>query len=81
MTVLATIVDTKALWETVVAAFVAGVGVTTIFSIVILGFARSAEATRTGRSAEALVFALVAAAGLLATAAAIVIAVIVMTTK
>jgi hypothetical protein len=81
MTTLATIVDTKALWETVVAAFVAGVGVTTIFSIVILGFARSADATRSGRSAEAAIFALVAALGMLAVAATIVVAVIVMTTK
>ena len=78
---LATIVDTKALWETVVAAFVAGVGVTTIFSIVIFGFARSSDATRSGRSAEAVGFGLLAVAGLLATAAVIVVAVIVMTTK
>jgi hypothetical protein len=81
MSVLGTIVDTKALWETVVAAFAAGVGVTTIFSIAILGFVRSAEATRSGRSAEAAVFGLIAAVGLIAMAAAVVLAVIVMTTK
>ena len=81
MTMLGTVVDTKALWETVVAAFVAGVGVTTIFSIVIFGFARSAEATRNGRSGEALFFGALAATGLLATAATIVLAVVVMTTK
>ena len=81
MSMLGTIVDTKALWETVVAAFVAGVGVTTIFSIAILGFARSAEATRNGRSGEALFFGVLAAGGLLATAAAVVLAIVVMTTK
>ncbi len=81
MTLLATIVDTKALWETVVAAFVAGVGVTTIFSIVILGFARAADATRSGRSAEAVFFGAIAVAGMLAMMAIIVVAVIVMTTK
>jgi hypothetical protein len=79
--VLATIVDTEALWQTIVAALVAGVGTTMIFSIAILGFARSAEATRSGRSAEAVVYGLLAAAGLLATGAAIVLAVVVMTTK
>ena len=78
---LATIVDTKALWETIVAAFVAGVGTTLIFSVAILGFARSSEAAREGRSAEATLFGVVAAAGLLATGAAIALAVIVMTTK
>jgi hypothetical protein len=81
MNVLATIVDTKALWETVVAAFIAGVGVTIIFSIAILGFARLGEASREGRSGEATVFGLVAAVALIATAAAVVLAVIVMTTK
>ena len=79
--ILATVVDTEALWQTVVAAFVAGVGVTTIFSVAILGFARSAEATRNGRSGEAFFFGMLAAVGLLATAAAVVLAVIVMTTK
>ena len=78
---IATVVDTKALWETVVAAFVAGVGTTMIFSIAILGFVRSAEATRSGKSVEATLFGILAAAGLIATAAAIVLAVIVMTTK
>ena len=78
---LATVVDTEALWQTVVAALVAGVGTTTIFSIAILGFARSAEATRSGRSAEAAVFGILAAVGLVATVAAVVLAVIVMTTK
>ena len=41
---IATIVDTKALWETVVAAFVAGVGTTIIFSFAILGATKFAEA-------------------------------------
>jgi hypothetical protein len=81
MSSLATIVDTKALWETVVAAAVAGVGTTVIFSIAILGFVKSAEATRSARSAEATVFGVLAAVGLIATGAAVVLAVVVMTTK
>ena len=78
---IATVVDTKALWETVVAAFVAGVGTTFVFSIAILGASRLAEANRQGRSGEAAFFAVVAIVGLLATAAAVVAAVLVMTTK
>ena len=45
---IATIVDTEALWETVVAAFVAGVGTTIVFSLAILGATRFAEANREG---------------------------------
>jgi hypothetical protein len=78
---LATIVDTSALWQTIVAAFVAGVGTTLVFSLAILGVARLAEANRQGRSFQASVFAALALLGLLATAAAIVFGVIVMTTK
>jgi hypothetical protein len=78
---LATVVDTDALLKTIAAALVAGIGVTFVFSLAILGFARAAEATRLGRSGEATVFGALAVAGLLATAAAIVAGVIVMTTK
>jgi hypothetical protein len=78
---LATIVDTSALWQTIVAAFVAGVGTTLVFSLAILGVARFAEANRQGRSVQSAVFAGLAVLGLLATAAAIVFGVIVMTTR
>jgi len=78
---LATIVDTGALWQTVVAAFVAGVGTTLVFSLAILGAARFGEASRDGRTVESALFATLGVLGLLATATAIVVGVIVMTTK
>ncbi len=78
---IATIVDTKALWETVVAAFVAGVGTTIVFSLAILGATRFTHASREGQVAHAALFAALAIIGVLATCAAAVIAVIVMTTK
>ena len=78
---LATVVDTKALWQTVVAALIAGVGTTLVFSLAILGAARFAEASRNGRSAEATLFAALGILGVLATLAAVVVGVIVMTTK
>lgn len=80
-TTIATVVDTKALWETVVAAFVAGVGTTLVFSLAILGVARFADLSREGRTLEAALFAALAVLGLLATAGAAVVGVIVMTTK
>lgn len=78
---LATVVDTNALWQTILAAFVAGVGTTLVFSLAILGAARFSDANREGRSVEAAMFAALAVLGLLATVAAIVVGVIVMTTK
>jgi hypothetical protein len=78
---IATIVDTDALWQTIAAALVAGIGTTLVFSLAILGVARFAEASRDGRSLVSALFAALALLGLLATAAAIAFGVIVMTTK
>jgi hypothetical protein len=78
---LATVVDTSALWQTIVAALVAGVGTTLVFSIAILGVARFSEANREGRGGQAAAFGALAVLGLLATVAAVVVGVIVMTTK
>jgi hypothetical protein len=78
---LATVVDTSALWQTIVAALGAGVGTTFVFSIAILGAARFSDASREGRTGEAILFGAVGILGLLATLAGVVAAVIVMTTK
>ena len=79
MLTLATIVDWKALGETVLAAVVAGLGVTLTFSIAILGATRSADATRDECNGEAAFFAAVAVIGGLATAGALAAGLIVMT--
>jgi hypothetical protein len=78
---VATIVDGEALWHTVAGALVAGIGTTFVFSLAILGVARFAEASREGRGAEATLFGLLAILGLLATAAAVAVGVVVMTSK
>jgi hypothetical protein len=78
---IATIVDTSALWQTIVAAFVAGVGTTVAFSLAILGASRFAEANREGRRMETALFGALALFGLLATAAAITFGIIVMTAE
>jgi hypothetical protein len=78
---LATIVDTQALLKTIAAAFIAGVGVTLIFSLAILGASRFVDMTRDGRPAAAIAFGAVGVAALLAAGTAVTIAIIVMTQK
>ena len=65
----------------VTAAFVAGVGTTIIFSLAILGATRLSEANREANRVHAAFFAGLTIVCLLATVAAIVVGVIVMTTK
>lgn len=81
MPVLAEIVETKELLETVVFAFVAGVGVTAIFSVAIWGVARFVDLSQEERPMAAAAAAGVAGLALLAVAAAVVIGVVVMTSK
>ncbi|HKZ12393.1 MAG TPA: hypothetical protein VJL81_00965 [Solirubrobacterales bacterium] len=81
MSTLATIVETKDLVQTVVYATVAGIGVTAIFSVAIWGAARFTDLSQEERRLEAGFAALAAGVALLAVLAAIVIGVIVMTSK
>ena len=76
---LATIVDTEALRDTVLASLVAGIGVSVIFSLAILGVARSLDLSRDGRGAAAAAYAALALVGLLATVVVMAIGIIVMT--
>lgn len=78
---IATLVEGRELLETVVAATVAGIGVTFVFSIAIWGVARFADLNRADRHLAAGAAAGVAALAAAATAAAVVIGIIVMTSK
>ena len=75
------IVDWGKLGQVVVYSFAAGVGVAVCFSLAILGATRFAEARRGTGSGAAVAYALLAAAGLVATIGAVVIAIIVMASK
>lgn len=77
----AEIVETKELAQTVVFALVAGIGVTLIFSVAIWGAARFADLSQEERRLAAGAAAVTAAIALLAVLAALVIGVIVMTSK
>jgi hypothetical protein len=76
---IATIVEWEAVLDTVLASAVAGVGVTFVFSIAIWGVARFVDYNRGERPLAAGAAGLVAVLGLIATAAALVIGILVMT--
>ncbi len=78
---IAEIVETKELLQTVVFALVAGIGVTAIFSVAIWGAARFVDLSQEERRLAAGAAALSAALALLVVFAAIVIGVVVMTSK
>jgi len=78
---VATVVETKELLETVAASLIAGVGVTAAFSIVIFGVTRSADMTRDDRPLLATFAGGLAVIAGLAVVAAIVFGIIVMTQK
>jgi hypothetical protein len=77
----ATIVETKDLVETVIFATVAGIGATAVFSVAIWGAARFTDLSQEERSLAAGAAAAVSVVALLAVLAAIVIGVVVMTSK
>ena len=78
---IASIVDTKELLETVVYAAIAGIGITLIFSLGIYGSTRFADFSRDGRRLEASLAGMLAILALLATIATLIIGIVVMTQK
>jgi hypothetical protein len=79
--VLATLIEGKEMLQTVVAATVAGLGVTFAFSVAIWGFGRSAELSSEDRRLAAGSAATVGALALLVVLGAIVVGIVVMTHK
>lgn len=78
---IATIVQTKELWQTVVASVVAGAGVTFAFSVSIWGVGQFVELSRDERPLAAAGAAITAVLALLAVVAAVVVGIVVMTHK
>ena len=79
MSLLASIVDWDALDQTVLAAVLSGVGVAFTFSLGILGVARFTDGSRELGLLGMIAFGFLALFGMIATVAAIVFGVIVMT--
>ena len=79
--IAAEVIEWGTLGKVILAAFVAGVGVTGAFAIAILGATRSVEMRRDGRGLEATGFAAVALVAFVVVVAAIVGGIVVMTEK
>jgi hypothetical protein len=77
----ATLIEGKELLETVAASVIAGVGVTFVFSIAIWGVGRFVDLSRDERPLAAGAAAAVAGMALTCVVAAVVIGIVVMTTK
>lgn len=78
---IATIVQWKDLWQTVVASLVAGVGITFAFSLGIWGSGQFVELSRGERPVAATAAGVVAALAFLCVIAAVVVGIVVMTHK
>jgi hypothetical protein len=78
---IATIVDSEKLFQAIWTSLAGAVGVTLAFSLLVVGAARSSEHGRSGRRVAAGVYGALATVALAACIAAIVLGLIVMTTK
>jgi hypothetical protein len=78
---LGAIVETKELLDTVIAAAIAGVGVTAAFAVLVFGVARSTEMARDDRVVSATLAGALALVAFAVVAAAIVLGIVVMTQK
>jgi hypothetical protein len=78
---IATIVQWKEMWQTVVASVGAGVGITFAFSVGIWGSGQFVELSRGDRQVAATVAGLVALFAFLVVAAAVIVGIVVMTHK
>jgi hypothetical protein len=77
----ATVVETKALLDTVIASLVAGIGVAAVFAILIFGVTRSTEMVRDERRVLATAAGALAALAFLVVTSAVVLGIIVMAKK
>lgn len=78
---MAVAVETKELMQTVVASFVAGVGITVVFSLAIWGVARFADLSREERRLAAGAAATLAGLAAIVTVAAVVFGIVIMSRK
>ena len=78
---IATIIETEDLLKTVAASLIAGIGVTAAFAILVFGITRAADMTRDERPLLATAAGGLAAIALLVVIGAIVLGIVVMTSK
>ncbi|HVE68487.1 MAG TPA: hypothetical protein VNB64_07905 [Solirubrobacteraceae bacterium] len=78
---MAAIVDTEILGELILGAFVAGIGVTAVFGLVIYGSTRFADMRRQGNTVGAVFFGVMATLALLVFFGSVALGLFVMTDK
>ena len=78
---LATVIESRDMLETVAASLIAGVGVTAAFAVLVFGVTRSADMARDERPLLATAAGGLAAIALLVVIGAIVLGIVVMTSK
>jgi hypothetical protein len=78
---LAVIVETEDLLQTVLASVVAGVGITVVFSIAIWGAARFVDLSRSERPVAAATAGALGGLALIATLSSVVVGILVMTSN
>jgi hypothetical protein len=76
--VIASIVDTGDLLQVIWVSLAAGIGVTAVYGLAILGAARALDLGRAGRSGEATVFGALGVAAMAIVVAAVVLGVVVL---
>ena len=76
---IASVVDWDAILQVVWVSLVAGVGVTAAWAFALLGSTRVVETGRSGRPAEAVLYAMVGVAGLALVVGAIVFGIVILT--
>lgn len=81
MTVLASVVDWEGIADVVLVSLGAGIGVTAVFAVAILGATRVMDMSRDGRVLEASAYGVLAVVAFMVVVAASVFAVVIMTSK
>ena len=81
MSLTAEIVNVRSLWETIVAAIIAGIGITVVFSLAVYGFSRAEEMRHADRPSTAAAITAVGILGLAGALAGVALGLIVMTNK
>lgn len=76
---LAAVVDWEGILDVVIVSFVAGVGVTAIYAVAVLGVTRVLDMTRDGRTLEAGAYGLLAIVSFATVIAACVFGIVVLT--
>ncbi len=76
---IASVVDWDAILQVIWVSLVAGVGVTAAWAFALLGSTRAVETGRSGRPAEAVLYAVVGVAGVALVVGAIVFGIVILT--